>query len=84
MNTQAETLQICREITNFRDFNPKSPGIYISFLKDSITEVLLSQGNITAIIKSFNTYINVNSWFHNSPLRTHASNKIHLRNTLRN
>lgn len=61
MNTQAETLQICREITNFRDFNPKSPGIYISFLKDSITEVLLSQGNITAIIKSFNTYINVNS-----------------------
>lgn len=59
MNAKAEALRICRKITNSRDFNPKSPSIYIFFLV-SITEVLSLHGNITAIVNNFNTYININ------------------------
>lgn len=58
MNTEAEAPQICRKITNSRDFNPKYPSfLFFFFLKVSITEVLSLHGNITAIINNFNIYI---------------------------
>lgn len=50
---EAETLWICRKITNSGDFSAKTPSIYFFFfffLKGPITKVLSLYGNISAII----------------------------------